>query len=190
MLVVFRTPLEEPSVHYFNNILFFGVHPNLTGIACYGTHHVLKRSQRSLTSIIRSSAQWQFSVNNECLSTTVRRSTTLSRFRVVSSKIPRYLKVCTRSITSPLCTNSWHGLAELNTMTFVFFTFIVSPHLAQNCWSVSNCCYNHTFHSNVRARSSAKSNSHTCTSTRAGASHLCYLSAPLGHLNIAQTIGG
>jgi hypothetical protein len=30
--------LEEPSVHYFNSLYFLGVHPNLIGIACYGTH--------------------------------------------------------------------------------------------------------------------------------------------------------
>jgi hypothetical protein len=30
--------LEEPLVHYFNSFYFFGVHPNLTGIACCGTH--------------------------------------------------------------------------------------------------------------------------------------------------------
>jgi hypothetical protein len=30
--------LEEPSVHYFSSLYFLGVHPNLTGIAYYGTH--------------------------------------------------------------------------------------------------------------------------------------------------------
>jgi hypothetical protein len=30
--------LEEPSIHYFNNFYFLGMHPNLTSIACYGTH--------------------------------------------------------------------------------------------------------------------------------------------------------
>ncbi len=128
---------------------------------------MLKRS----TSIIRSFAQRQFSVNNEDLLAVARCFTTLSRFRVVSSKIPRYLKVYTCSITSPLNTNSWHGLAELNTMTFVFFRFIVSPRLAHNCWSVFNCCCSPTFDSDVKARSFAKSNNYTCTSIRAGASH-------------------
>jgi hypothetical protein len=56
-------------------------------------------------------------------------------------------------------------------MTFVFFTFMVSPHSAQNYWSTSNYCYSPTSDSNVRARSFAKSSSHTCTSARAGASH-------------------
>jgi hypothetical protein len=59
-------------------------------------------------------------------------------------------------------------------MTFVFFTFTVSPHSTQNCCSVSNCCYNPTFHSNIRARSFVKSSNHTCKCARAGASH--YLS--------------
>jgi hypothetical protein len=30
--------LEKPSIHYFNNFYFLGVHPNLTSIACCGTH--------------------------------------------------------------------------------------------------------------------------------------------------------
>jgi hypothetical protein len=68
-------------------------------------------------------------------------------------------------------TNSWHGLTKLNTMTLVFFTFTVSPHLAQNCWNASNCCYSPTFDFDVKARSSAKSNSHACTFVTAGASH-------------------
>jgi len=72
---------------------------------------------------------------------------------------------------SPSNTNFWHGSTELNTMTFVFFTFIVSPHLAQNYWSASNCCCNPTFNSDVRTRSSPKSNNHTCTFVKVGASH-------------------
>ncbi len=56
-------------------------------------------------------------------------------------------------------------------MTFVFFTFIVSPRSAQNCWNAFNYCYNPTFNSNVRTRSFTKSNNHTCMSARAGASH-------------------
>jgi hypothetical protein len=107
----------------------------------------------------------------ECLLVAARCSTTLSRFGVVSNRIPRYLKVCTRSITSPSNTNFWHGLAELNTMIFVFFTFIVSPRSTQNCWSSFNCCCSPTSDSDVRARSSAKSNSHTCMSAKASASH-------------------
>jgi len=95
----------------------------------------------------------------------------MSRFKVVSTRIPKYLKVCTHSITSPLNTNSWHGSAELNIMTFVFFTFNVSPRLAQNYWSTSNCYCSPTSDSDIKARSSTKSNNHTCTSTRASASH-------------------
>ncbi len=56
-------------------------------------------------------------------------------------------------------------------MTFVFFTFILSPRSTQNCWSTFNYCCSPTSNSNVRARSSAKSNSHTCTFARADASH-------------------
>jgi len=56
-------------------------------------------------------------------------------------------------------------------MTFVFFTFIVSPRSAQNCWSASNCCCSPTSNSDVKARSSAKSNNHTCTFAKVGASH-------------------
>ncbi len=118
--------------------------------------NVLKRSQRSLISIIHSSAQWQFSANNERLLAALRCSTTLSKFKVVSSKIPKYLKVCTRSIMSPSNTNSWHGLVELNTMTFVFFMLTINPHSTQNCWSAFNCCCSPTFDSNVKVRSSAK----------------------------------
>ncbi len=98
-------------------------------------------------------------------------STTLSRFGVVSSKIPKYLKVYTHSITSPLNTNSWHGSTKLNTMTFVFFTFTVSPRLAQNCWNVFNYYCSPTFDFDVKTRSSAKSKSHTCMYVKAGASH-------------------
>jgi hypothetical protein len=63
---------------------------------------MLKRSWRSLTSIIHSSAQWGFNANNERLLATAKCSTALSKFGVVSSRIPKYLKVYTRSITSPL----------------------------------------------------------------------------------------
>jgi len=132
---------------------------------------MLKRSQRSLTSIIRSSTQWRFSANSKHLLAIVKCSTTLSRFGVVSSKISKYLKVCTHLIMSPSNTNSWHGSAKLNTMTFCFFTFTVSPHSTYNCWSTSNYCCSPTFDFNVRARSSAKNNNHTSTSTRASASH-------------------
>jgi hypothetical protein len=34
--------LEEPLVHYFNNLDFLGVHPNFTGIACCGTHQCVE----------------------------------------------------------------------------------------------------------------------------------------------------
>ncbi len=81
---------------------------------------MLKRSQRNLTSIIRSSAQRRFSANNERLLVAARCSTALSKFRVVSSRIPRYLKIYTHSIMSPLNINFWHGLAKLNTMIFFF----------------------------------------------------------------------
>jgi hypothetical protein len=63
----------------------------------------------------------------------------------------------------------------LNTMTFVFFMFILNPCSTQNYWSVSNCCYSPISYSNVRMRSFAKSTNHTCKSTRAGALH--YLSS-------------
>jgi len=72
---------------------------------------------------------------------------------------------------SPSNTNFWHGSTELNTMTFVFFTFTVSPHSAENCWSVYNFYCSPTSNSDVRARSSAKSNNHTCTYAKVNASH-------------------
>ncbi len=103
--------------------------------------------------------------------TTIRCSTPLFKFGVVSSKIPRYLKVCTHLITSPLNTNSWHGSTKLNTMIFVFFAFIVSPRSTQNYWSASNYCCNPTFDFDVRARSFAKSNSHMCMFTKVGPLH-------------------
>jgi len=80
---------------------------------------VLKRSQRSLMSIIRSFAQRRFSANNERLLVAARCSTTLSKFEVVLNRIPKYLKVCTCSITSLSNTNSLHGSTELNNVTFV-----------------------------------------------------------------------
>ncbi len=110
-------------------------------------------------------------MNNKHLLAATKCSTALSRFEVLSSRIPRYLKVYTRSIMSPLNINSWHGLTELNTMTFVFFTFIVNPHSSQNCWSPSNCYCSPTSDFNIKARSSTKSNSHMCTFGKAGASH-------------------
>ncbi len=97
---------------------------------------------------------------------------------MVSSRIPKYLKVYTCSITSPSNTNSWYGLAKLNTMTFVFFTFTVSPRLAQNCWSAFNCCYSPTSDSDVKVRSFAKSNNHTCTFAKADASHFLLFKRP------------
>ncbi len=72
---------------------------------------------------------------------------------------------------SPSNTNFWHGSTELNTMTFVFSTFTVSSRSTQNYWSVSNYCCSRTFDSDVRARSSTKSNNHTCTCANVGASH-------------------
>jgi hypothetical protein len=81
----------------------------------------------------------------------------------------------------------FEGLHKLNNVTFkhkllawvnkiechdfCFFTFIVSPSSTQNCWNVSNYCCSPTSDFDIKARSSAKSNSHTCTSVRAGASH-------------------
>jgi len=144
--------------------------------------NMLKRSQRNLMSIIRNSAQWQFSANNKHLLATTKCSTALSKFEVVSSRILRYLKVYTRSIVSPSNTNSWHGSTELNTMTFVFFTFTINPCSTQNCWSVSNYCCSPTSNSDIRAKSSTKNNSHTCKSTKASASH--YLSSK--HLSKAS----
>ncbi len=90
---------------------------------------------------------------------------------MVSSRIPKYLKAYTCSIASPSNTNSWHGSTELNTMIFIFFTFTISSHSTQNYSNTSNCCYSPTSNSNVRVRSSAKSNSHMCTFARANASH-------------------
>ncbi len=54
---------------------------------------------------------------------------------------------------------------------FCFFMFIVSPRLAQNCWSVCNCCCSPTSDFDVKVRSFTKNNSHTCTYVRASASH-------------------
>jgi hypothetical protein len=122
-------------------------------------------------SMIRSFAQRQFNADNEHLLAAIRCSTTLSKFGVVLSRIPRYLKVYTHSITSPSNTNFWHGLVELNTMTFVFFTFTISPRSTQNCWSAFNCCYSPTSDSDIRTRSSTKRNSHMCMSTKADALH-------------------
>jgi hypothetical protein len=122
-------------------------------------------------SIIHSSTQRQFNVNNKCPLAVVKCSTTLSMFGVVLNKIPRYLKVYAHSITSPLNTNFWHGSIKLNTMTFVFVTFMVSPRSMQNCWNTSNYCWNPTSAFDVRTRSSAKHNSHTCTSAKANALH-------------------
>jgi hypothetical protein len=143
---------------------------------------MLKRSQHSLMSIIHSFAQRRFSANNKRLLANARYSTTLSRFGVVSTRIPKYLKVYTRLIMSPSNTNFWHGSTKLNTMTFVFFTFIENPRSAQNCWSAFNCYYTPTFDSDVRARSSAKNNNHMCTSTRPSASHFL----PSKHLSKAS----
>jgi hypothetical protein len=122
-------------------------------------------------SIICSSARWWFSANNKHLLIAIKCSIALSKFEVVLSKIPRYLKVYTHSIMSPSNTNSWHGSTKLNTMIFVFFTFTISPCLAQNYWSAFNYRCSPTFDFDVRTRSFPKSNSHTCMSARAGASY-------------------
>jgi hypothetical protein len=81
-------------------------------------------------------------------------------------------------MTSPSNINSWHGSIELNTMTFVFFTFIVSPSSAQNCWSVFNYYYSPTSDSDVKMRSSTKSNIDAYTSARVGASHFLSSKCP------------
>ncbi len=122
-------------------------------------------------SIIHSFAHRRFSANSERLLVVTRCSIALSKFKVVLSRIPGYWKVCTHSIMSFSNTIFWHGSVELNTMTFVFFMFTISPRSAQNCCSVSNCCCNPTFDSDIKARSFAKSNSHMCKFARAGASH-------------------
>jgi hypothetical protein len=74
-------------------------------------------------------------------------------------------------MVSPSNTNSWHGLAKLNTMTFVFFIFTVNPRSTQNCWSAFNYCYSPISNSDVRTRSSTKISNHTCTSARVSAPH-------------------
>ncbi len=152
--------------------------------------NVLKRSQHRLTSIIRSSAHRHFNVNNERLLVVTKCSIALFKFRVVTSRIPKYLKVCTRSITSPLNTNFWHGSIELNTMTFVFFTFTVSPCSAHNCWSTSNYCYSPTFDFDVKWGHLQKTT--TKHAHLLGLVHhiFCRRNAPPRHLNIAQTVRG
>jgi hypothetical protein len=79
----------------------------------------------------------------------------------------------------------FEGLHTLNNVTFkhkllawvnkikhhdfcFFHTFTISPRSAQNCWSASNCRYSPTSDSDVKARSSAKSNNHTCTFAKVG----------------------
>jgi hypothetical protein len=52
-----------------------------------------------------------------------------------------------------------------------FFKFTVSPHLAQNCWNMYNYCCSPTSDFDVRVRSFAKNNNHTCKSVKDGASH-------------------
>ncbi len=96
----------------------------------------------------------------------------------------------TRSIASPSNKNSWHGLAKLNTMTLVFFTFIISPHSAQHCWSAFNCCWSPTFDSDVKARFFTKNNSHMCTCVKVGASHFLLSKCPSRNPNIAQIVRG
>jgi hypothetical protein len=56
-------------------------------------------------------------------------------------------------------------------MTFVFFTFTLSPRSTQNCWSVSNYCCSPTSDFDIKVRSFVKSNYHTCKSVRASALH-------------------
>jgi hypothetical protein len=72
---------------------------------------------------------------------------------------------------SPLNINSWHGLTKLNIMIFVFFTFMVSAHSAQNYWNALNSYCSLTSCSDIIAWSSSKINNHMCTSVRASASH-------------------
>jgi hypothetical protein len=181
VLVVFCTPSRDSkNLRYTISITFYFLESTQTSQAYLDVErtNVLKRSQCNLTSIIRSFAQWRFNANNECPVVVTRCSTAVSRFGVVSSKIPRYLKVYTRSIASPSNTNCSHGSTKLNTMTFIFFTFIVNPRSTQNCWIVSNCCYNPTFDSDIKARSSVKNSGHMCTFFRIGASHSLPLKCP------------
>ncbi len=63
-------------------------------------------------------------------------------------------------------------------MTIVFLIFTISPHLAQNYWSVSNYCCNPTSDSDIRVRSSTKNNSHMCKFARANASHSLLCKCP------------
>jgi hypothetical protein len=69
-------------------------------------------------------------------------------------------------------------VSKIERHDFCFFTFIVSLSSTQNCWNVSNYCCSPTFDFDIRARSSAKSNSHTCTSVRAGALHFLLSKRP------------
>jgi hypothetical protein len=71
----------------------------------------------------------------------------------------------------PSNTIFWHGSIELNTMTFVFFTFTINARSTQNCCNVFNCCYNPTFDSNIKTRSFTKNNNHTCKFAKVDASH-------------------
>jgi hypothetical protein len=60
---------------------------------------------------------------------------------------------------------------EIEHHDFCFFHVTISPRLAQNCLSMFNCCYSPTSDSDVRVKSSTKSNNHTCMSIRVGALH-------------------
>jgi hypothetical protein len=49
--------------------------------------------------------------------------------------------------------------------------FIVSPRSTQNYWNAFNYCCNPTFDSDIKARSSAKSNNQMCMFVTVGSSH-------------------
>ncbi len=173
MLVVFRTSSKDlKNLWYTTSIASIFLESTQISQAQLAMEctNMLKKSRRILTSIIHSFAHWKFNANNKHLLAIARHSTALSRFEVVSNKIPKYLKVYTCSIVSPSNINSWHGSTKLNTMTFFFFTFTLSPRSAQNCWNVFNCYYSPTFDYDIRSRSFTKSNNHTCKSVRTGAS--------------------
>jgi hypothetical protein len=54
---------------------------------------------------------------------------------------------------------------------FCFFHIHCKSMFTQNYWSVFKCCCNPTSNFDIRARSSAKNNSHKCTFAKVGASH-------------------
>ncbi len=100
-----------------------------------------------------------------------RKTTSTSRVGVDSSRIPRYLKVCTSLIVSPSNTNFLAWVNKIEHHDFFFFTFIVSPRSGQNHWSMFNYCYSPTSNYDVKVISFVKNNNHTCKFAIADASH-------------------